>query len=78
MKKVLFGVLMALAVVGCDEGKPVPTKEDCIVVGDGTWKRKQFDIQKFEYEGHEYITVRWDRGLGLCHNPNCHCGKGGN
>lgn len=79
MKKVLFGVLMALTIVGCDKEKTIQSQDDSIVIGNGSWTRIGCTIRKFEYEGHEYISItRGSGGVGLCHNPNCHCGKGGN
>lgn len=36
-------------------------------------KQKMERIVKVKYEGHRYLMLPSDRGMGLCHDENCEC-----
>lgn len=67
MKKILFGLLIALALTSC--GKP-ETK----IVHDPQIRQ----VIKFKFEGHKYMSFEvWNTGhtniAGIVHDPNCPC-----
>ena len=72
MKKILVALDVSLALTSCKE-QPY-THED--------WQREQDKrcascITKFNYEGHSYLLYQYGHGIGICHDENCECKKGG-
>lgn len=69
MKKILFGLLIALSLTGCEkQGTPI------------TYNPNLRKIVKFEFEGHKYISFEiWNtghtNGVGIVHDPDCSCQK---
>lgn len=72
MKKILFGLLIALSLTGC--GKPETSiKYDSQI--------RQVKAIKFEFEGHKYMSFEvWSSihtshkcATGIVHDPNCPC-----
>ena len=71
MKKLVSILAVCLALTSCD---PVQTHEE--------WQREQdykcaTRITKFNYEGHSYLLYQYGHGIGICHDENCECKKGG-
>ena len=74
MKKILFGLLIALLLTGCiltDCEKPkIKIMHD----------EEIHQVVKFEFEGHKYISFEiWNtghtNGVGVVHDPDCSCQK---
>lgn len=80
MKKLIVLIISLLLLVRCSySSNPTPVR---IHTNEPT--KELFDtIEKFEFEGHNYI---WFRSLnggyagydgGIIHDPNCHCYEDG-
>ena len=67
MKKILFGLLITLSLVGCKE------KHTRIVHYENV-----LQVIKFEFEGHNYMAIEVSNTghtniAGVVHDPNCPC-----
>jgi len=63
---VVLGVLLAIAIgSGCE---PVNKVESSNKVYCGTSL-----LENVDFNGHKYIIVRYERGIGICHDESCMC-----
>ena len=77
--------LFVIAIVSCLYG--CNPNEGCIEV-EGNVRATRYTKESFPYleygtptyveiDGHEYLCVNYDRGLGMTHSPKCSCVKKG-
>ena len=79
MKKIIILIISVLLLVGCSYNSPTPVR----IHNDAPTKELFTTIEKFEFEGHNYIWFRslngghagWDGGI--IHDPDCPCYEDG-
>lgn len=75
MRKLVFALVAVVALVGCEpqeKDKEVTDKGGAQVPGSKVGIAGG-DLQTVEYNGHEYVLFRWDKGCGITHSGGCPC-----
>ena len=81
MRTLLLTLAVSLCLVGCTESQRERNEKGQLKFAIGekmpTSALKFWTPTYIEIDGHEYLAIDYDRGLGLTHSPKCSCLKEG-